>query len=435
MLHEITAGIIIFSLILVNGFFSMSEMAVISSRKQRLKAKAEEGHAAYGAVVALTESPTAFLSTIQIGITLIGILAGAYGEETIAVRLKSSFNTMPMLAAYSDVLSTGIVVVSITFMSILFGELIPKRVALGSPERIASLIVYPMKILSIIFMPLVRLFTMITNIIISLTRMAGAGNDNPPVTGEELKVLIKEGEAFGLIKKHQAEMAEGVFELHENRIVSIMSPRPDIKYIEITDPAKKIKEKIVEYGDYPYLPVCRNGLDTIVGVIKTRDILKTILLGEFKSINRHMEKPLYAPESISPLKVLELFKSNKSHIAFVIDEYGGISGLVTLHDVVGEIVGDIPEASEQENPRITRRGDGSFLVDGMIAVDEFQEYFGLDISEDGGYNTLAGYIIEMLGRIPKVGEVLKSGGYSFEIVDLDGNRIDNVIVRDDKTLP
>jgi len=214
-----------------------------------------------------------------------------------------------------------------------------------------------------------------------------------------------------------------------------MSPRPDIKYIEITDPAKKIKEKIVEYGDYPYLPVCRNGLDTIVGVIKTRDILKTILLGEFKSINRHMEKPLYAPESISPLKVLELFKSNKSHIAFVIDEYGGISGLVTLHDVVGEIVGDIPEASEQENPRITRRGDGSFLVDGMIAVDEFQEYFGLDISEDGGYNTLAGYIIEMLGRIPKVGEVLKSGGYSFEIVDLDGNRIDKVIVRDDKTLP
>lgn len=429
MSNELFAILVIFSMVLLNGLFSMAEMAVVSSRKLRLKAKADEGRASYRAVLALVESPTSFLSTIQIGITLIGILAGAYGEETIAESLRAYFVTVPAIARYGDFLSTAILVVSITFITILLGELIPKRIALGRPERIASIIVYPMKMVSIILMPLVRLFTVITNVIMNLLGSKSVRKEDPPVTEEEIKVLIKEGEAFGLIKKQQAEMVEGVFDLHGNRIASIMTPRPDIKYIEITEAAKKIRERIIEFGDYPYLPVCRNGLDHVIGVIKTRDVLRKIVRGEYRSLARHIEKPMYAPESISPLKLLELFKANKSHIAFAIDEYGGVTGIVTLHDVIEEIVGDVPEVPEEESRKITRRRDGSFLVDGMISVDDFMEHFNLDISGDGAYNTLAGFIMEHAGRIPKTGETLRHGGHSFEVVDMDGNRIDKVLVK------
>ncbi len=429
MSNEAVAIIIIFFMIMLNGLFSMSEMAVVSSRKQRLKTKADEGHASYRAVLGLVESPTAFLSTIQIGITLIGILAGAYGEETIAESLRVYFQFVPVIANYSNALSTGIVVIAITFITILFGELIPKRIALGRPERIASLIVYPMKVLSIIFMPLVRLFTVITNFAMNFMGSKTVNREEPPITKEEIRLLIKEGEAFGLIKKQQVEMFEGVIDLHGNRIASIMTPRPDIKYVEITETAKKIKERIIELGDYPYLPVCRNGLDHIDGVIKTRDVLRKIIKGEYKSLTRFIGKPMYAPESISPLKVLELFKINKSHIAFVIDEYGGVTGLVTLHDVIEEIVGEVPEVSEEENPKITRRKDGSHLVDGMISVDDFMEHFKFDIAGAGTHNTLAGFIIEQIGRIPKTGETLNYRDYSFEIVDMDGNRIDKVLVK------
>jgi putative hemolysin len=429
MSNELFAIMVIIFMILLNGLFSMSEMAVVSSRKQRLKTKADEGHASFRAVLGLVESPTAFLSTIQIGITLIGILAGASGEETIAESLKLYFHSVPVIANYSNALSTGIVVITITFITILFGELIPKRVDLSSLERIAALVVYPMKILSIVFMPLVRLFTVITNLVMKIIGAKKGGKEEPPITEEEIKLLIKEGEAFGLIKKQQVEMVEGVIDLHENRIASIMSPRPDIKYIEITETAKKIKDRIIELGDYPYLPVCRNGLDHIVLVIKTRDVLRKIIKGEYKSLTRHIEKPTYAPESISPLKVLELFKANKSHIAFVIDEYGGVTGLVTLHDVIEEIVGEVPEVSEEQNPKITRRRDGSHLVDGMISVDDFMGHFKVDIAGEGTYNTLAGFIMERIGRIPKTGETLKHGDSLFEIVDMDGNRIDKVLVK------
>ncbi|MBP7736496.1 MAG: HlyC/CorC family transporter [Spirochaetes bacterium] len=429
MSHELFAIIVIISMILLNGLLSMSEMAVVSSRKQRLIAKAGEGRASYLAVLGLVESPTAFLSTIQIGITLIGILSGAYGEETIARSLQLYFQSVPAIASYSNALSTGVVVITITFITILFGELIPKRVALSSPERIASLVVYPMKILSIMFMPLVRLFTVITNLVMTGIGAKRDGKAEPPITEEEIKVLIKEGEAFGLIKKQQVEMVEGVIDLHGNRIASIMSPRPDIKYIEITETGKKIKERIIELGDYPYLPVCRNGLDHVVGVIKTRDVLRKIIKGEYKSLSRHLEKPMYAPESISPLKVLELFKINKSHVAFVIDEYGGVTGLVTMHDVIEEIVGEVPEFTEEGNPRITRRKNGSYLVDGMVSVDDFIEHFKVDIAGEGNYNTLAGFIMERIGRIPRAGETLAYGGYSFEVVDMDGNRIDKVLVK------
>ncbi|MBN1496724.1 MAG: HlyC/CorC family transporter [Spirochaetes bacterium] len=432
MIPVVVALTVLALMILLNGFFSLSEMAVVASRKPRLKAKAEEGRAAYRAVLKTSEAPTAFLSTIQIGITLIGILAGAYGEETVAETLMAYFAGVPAVADYSQVLSSGIVVISITLVTILFGELIPKRIALLNPERIASLVVYPMKALSILFLPIVRFLTAVTNLVMRVTGMRGLKNSEPPVTEDEILVLMHEAEAFGLFKKQQTEMVESVFDLHENRIASIMSPRPDIRYIELTEPLKRIRERIIEYGDYPYLPVCRNGLDNIVGTVKTRNLLRKIIRGEFKSLTRYIEKPVYAPESVSPLKALELFKASGSHMAFVIDEYGGVTGLVTLHDVIEEIVGDVPDLHREEDRKITRRKDGSFLVDGMISVDDFREHFKRDIAGGGGYNTLAGFIMDRMGRIPAPGESIRLGEYTFEIVDMDGNRIDKVLVKKKK---
>ncbi|MBN1533247.1 MAG: HlyC/CorC family transporter [Spirochaetes bacterium] len=429
MTGEINALMILAFMVLVNGLFSMSEMAVVSSRKQRLKAKADEGHASYRAVLELAESPTSFLSTIQIGITLIGILAGAYGEETVADSLTVFFSGIPWAARYSHLIGSGIVVVSITFVTILLGELIPKRIALAGPERIASLVVYPMRVITLLFLPLARPLTAVTNMFMSLLGRGLDRKGEPPITGEEFKVMIQEGEAFGLFKRQQAEMVESVMDLHDDRIASIMSPRPEIRYVEITEPARKIRERIIEYGDFAYLPVCRNGLDTIVGVIKTRNVLRTIISGEYRSITRHIQKPVFAPESISPLKLLELLKSEKSHVAFVIDEYGVLTGMATMHDIIEEIVGEVPEAQEDEIRKIVPRKDGSFLVEGMLSAEDFTEHFGLDITGSGTYNTLAGFIIEKLGHIPKTGERLQFGGHTFEVVDLDGNRIDKVLVK------
>ncbi len=429
MSHEITAMIVLAMMIALNGFFSLSEMAVVSSRRQRLKAKADMGHASYRAVLNLSDNPTAFLSTIQIGITLIGILAGAYGEETIAGSLRYSLSGNPWFAGYANILSTGIVVVTITFVTILFGELIPKRFALGHPERIASLIVFPMKFISLIFLPLVRFMTVITNFIMDIMQKRDGGGSEPPVTEEEIKVLIKEGESFGLFKKQQTEMVEGVIGLQEYKITSIMRPRPEIACLELGRSSKKMKDAIIKNSHYSYLPVCENGLDHIVGVLKTRDALSKIINGKFVSIKQLIEKPLYAPESVSPLKLLELFKSHKTHIAFVLDEYGGVMGLVTLHDVVEEIVGEVPEESDGEDRKIIRRKDGTFLVDGMISLDDFSGHFPIEVPENCIYNTLAGFVMGRLGRVPRTGDIIESGDYSFEIVDMDGNRIDKILLK------
>ncbi len=425
----LAAVIVIVLMIALNGFFSMSEMAVVSSRKSKLKLKAEDGHQSYIAALKLAENPSPFLSTIQTGITLVGVLAGAYGQATIAEQLQLRLAEYPAVVEYSEALSIGVVVICITFVSIIFGELIPKRIALYSPEKIAAGVSYPIKAVSLLLLPFSRILTRVTDLLVSVFPFKMIREK--PESEEEIKLLLREGEELGQIKKQHGEVVEAALDIHDTRLPLIMKPRPEIRYIEITESPKKIRDRIVEYGSYAYLPVCRNGLDNIVGFIKTREVLMKILRGEFKTINKHIVKPLYVPEGMSPIKLLEQFKLNRTHIAFVVDEYGGIMGLVTLSDITEEIVGKTPASPDDADEEIVQRKDGSFLVDGIISIDDFRERFKLADS-GGDYNTLAGFIMDHLCRIPRTGESFSYDGLHFEIVDMDGNRIDKVLVRKEK---
>lgn len=427
MLTTFTAVVIILIMVLFNGFFSMSEMAVVSSRRSKLKVKAESGHAGYRAVLDTARDPNSFLSSIQIGITLIGILAGAFGEATVSENMELYFKTIPVLENYSKFISIGIVVIATTSLSIILGELVPKRIALTNPELIASFVIFPVRIITYMLLPLSKIFTSVTDVFMKIIPFKPAVE--PPVSEEEIRGMIREGEEFGLFRKEQRSMVESIFELHETRLSLIMTARPDIVFLEIGDSIKKIKELIIGNSDYLYLPVCRNGIDNVIGVVKTSRVLKKILKGELKAINSYIEKPLFVPSGMSPIKVLELFKSGKTRIAFIIDEYGGVMGLVTLEDILEEIVGKVPFLQRSGEPEIIRRKDGTFLVDGLIPIDEFFDKFPSASEAVHDYNTLAGFIINKTGHIPATGDIIRFRDLSLEIVDMDGNRIDKVLLK------
>lgn len=427
MITTFTAVVIIVIMVLFNGFFSMSEMAVVSSRRSKLKMKADSGHPGYRAVLETARDPNSFLSGIQVGITLIGILAGAFGEATVSENMERYFKAVPLLAGYSKIISIGLVVFMTTSLSIILGELVPKRVALTNPERIASLVIFPVRAISYMLLPLSKFFTAVTDLFMYL--LPFKPDAEPPVSEEEIRGMIREGEEFGLFRREQRDMVESIFELHETRLSLIMTARPDIVFIEIGESIKKIRDIITGNTDYLYLPVCRNGIDNVIGVVKTSRVLKKILKGELKAINSYIEKPLFVPSGMSPIKVLELFKSGRTRIAFIIDEYGGVMGLVTLEDIIEEIVGKVPFLQRQSDPEIIMRRDGSFLVDGLIPIDEFFEKFPSAAEEYHEYNTLAGFIINKTGHLPVTGDIMRFRDLSFEVVDMDGNRIDKVLVK------
>ena len=402
-------------------------MAVVSSRRSRLKMKAESGHPGYKAVLETARDPNSFLSSIQIGITLIGILAGAFGEATVSENMEQYLMTVPLLVNYAEIISIGIVVIATTSLSIILGELVPKRIALSNPELIASVLIFPVKIVTYVLMPLSRFFTYVTDLFMHILPFKPAVES--PVSEEEIRGMIREGEESGLFRKEQRNMVESIFELHETRLSLIMTARPDVVFLEIGDSIKKIRDTIIVNSDYLYLPVCRNGLDNVIGVVKTSRVLKKILKGELKAVNPYIEKPLFVPSGMSPIKVLELFKSGKTRIAFIIDEYGGVMGLVTLEDIIEEIVGKVPFLQRTGEPEIIRRKDGTFLVDGLIPIDEFFEKFPSAAEENHEYNTLAGFIINKTGHLPATGDIVRFRDLSFEIVDMDGNRIDKVLLK------
>jgi len=405
----------------------MSEMAVVSSRKSRLKVKAESGHAGYRAALRTARKPNNFLSDIQIGITLIGILAGAFGEATISENMEVYLRTMPLVAGFEKVISIGTVVILTTTLSIVFGELVPKRIALTGPERIASLFIFPVKGVTFVFRPLSMLFTAVTDIVMNMLPLRQVVE--PPVSEEEIRAMVREGEEFGLFRREQRDMIDSIFELHETKLSRIMTARPDIRYIEAGDPISEIRDRIIDYSSFVYIPVCRNGIDNITGVLKTQRVIKKLLRGQLKSINSFVEKPLFVPSVMSPIKVLEQFRAGGTRIAFVIDEFGGVMGLVTLEDIIEEIVGKIPFVRHMGEPGIIRRKDGSYLVDGLIPIDEFLHNFPSVNEEHRKYNTLAGLIISRAGRIPSTGDVISHGGLNFEVVSMNGNRIEKVIVK------
>ncbi|MBE9002153.1 MULTISPECIES: hemolysin family protein [unclassified Nostoc] len=420
--------LIILVLIIANGVFSMSEMAIVSARKVRLQQLANQGDAKARAALKLAESPNHFLSTVQVGISLIGILTGAFGGATIANRLAVYVKLVPLLAPYSEPISFGIVVLIITYLSLIVGELVPKRLALNNPERIASIVAIPMQALAAIGSPVVFLLSASTDLILRVLGITAS--TEPQVTEEEIKILIEQGTEAGTFEEAEQDMVERVFRLGDRPVSYLMTPRPDIVWLDLEDTAEENRQKMVDSA-YSRYPVCQAGLDNVLGVIPVTDLLARSFRGEALDLTVGLRQPVFVPESTRGLKVLELFKQTITHMALVVDEYGVIQGLVTLNDIMSEIVGDVPSTDGQDQPQAVQREDGSWLLDGMLPVEEFLELFGMEeweSEERGSYQTLGGFVITHLGRIPAAADHFEWQSMRIEVMDMDGNRVDKVLV-------
>jgi putative hemolysin len=425
--------LVIFLLIVANGIFAMSEIAVVSSRKARLQQLANEGNAKARAALKLAESPNNFLSTVQVGITLIGVLTGAFGGATIARNLASYLQQIPVLAPYSQAIALGIVVLTITYLSLIIGELVPKRLALNSPERIAANIAMPMRMIAVIASPAVYLLSASTDFVL---RILGIGPSTEPlVTEEEIKVLIEQGTEAGTFEVAEQDMVERVFRLGDRPVSALMTPRPEIVWLDLEDSLEVNRHRIIN-GGHSRFPVCQGGLDNVLGIVPVSELLARCLSNQPLDLTVSLRQPVFVPESTRGLKVLEMFKQTGTHIALVVDEYGVVQGLVTLNDILIEIVGDVPSDDDQEEPQAVQREDGSWLLDGMLSIDEFFELFAIkEVSAEhrGSYQTLGGFVITHLGRIPTASDYFEWQGMRIEVIDMDGNRVDKVLAAPMKT--
>ena len=413
-------------LILLNGVLSMSEAAMVASRKARLQQLANEGDKPSRTVLNLLEDPNVFLSTVQIGITLVGVLAGAVGGATISEALAAGFAQIPVLAPYSGSLAIGIVVITITALTIWLGELVPKRLALYRPEQIARRIAGPMILVSRLFSPVVKLMGVATDLVLKL--LGTKPSSEPPITEEELQVLIDQGTQAGIFEEAEHDMVEGVFSLGEQRIYSLMTPRTEIVWLDIDDTIDEIRTKISE-NEYSRFPVRQDTLDVILGIVKARDLLVASLSEGTIRLKQLLKPAFYIPETMSAARALEIFKEKGTEMLLVIDEFGGLQGLLTVHDIIEEIVGEI----ELEEPQATQRQDGSWLLDGMLEVDEFKEIFNLPVlPHEREYETLSGFVMMSLGRVPQTADQFEWHDLRFEVIDMDGRRVDKVLVT---TLP
>jgi putative hemolysin len=418
--------ILVFVLILFNGLFAMSEIAVVSARLSRLQQMANEGDQGAQTALELAGNPNRFLSTVQVGITLIGILAGAFGGATVARELTTLLARVPGLASYASTISFVLVVGTITYLSVVIGELVPKRIALYNAERIASLIARPMRGLSVVATPIVRLLSLTTEAVVRLLGVEGAASDE--VTEEEITLLVEQGARTGIIEEAERDMVESIFRLGDRSLEALMTSRPEIVWLDVNASQEEIRNT-VEASGHTRFPVCDGELDHVLGVLLAKKLVADCLSGRDIDLRASMQEPLFAPESMRALPALERFKQTGMHMMLVVDEYGGIEGLVTLIDLLEAIVGDIPTPAEIAEPPIVQRADGSWLVDGLINIDEFQEAFDIGaLPGEGRYHTLGGFVVYMLGRLPVAGDLFGWGGYRFEVADMDGKRVDKVLL-------
>jgi putative hemolysin len=427
---------IIAVLILANGLFAMTEIAVVSARKARLQQWANEGNRRAQQALDLANSPNRFLATIQVVITLFTLLTGAYGGSTIAEKLAAHLENIPWVGQYRERIGLTMVVVGVGFLQVVFGELVPKTVALNHAERIAALVAWPMQFISKLASPAVSFLGLVTDAILRL--VGSKPSTEPPVTGDEINVMIAQGTEAGVFQESQQDMVESVIELNERRINSIMTPRPEIVWLDAEAPFEENKEKILGSA-YSRFPLCRGSLDEVIGVVYTKDLLADCLAGKPLELIAKVRKALTIPETIPVLKSLESFKESGIHIALVIDEYGSLQGLVTLNDILESIVGDIASHDQkEEKPGAVQREDGSWLVDGMQPVDDFKDLMGIEsLPEEGTdtYQTLGGFVMMQLGRIPKPGDHFQVDDVRYEVMDMDGNRVDKVLVKKEAPPP
>lgn len=420
--------ILVLVLIILNGVFSGSEIAIVSSRKVRLEQLAKKGNLKAKLALKLANSPNNFLSTVQIGITLIGILSGAVGGATIAQRLQQGLKMIPAVAQYSEPLSLGIVVTLITYLSLVIGELFPKRVALSNPEPIACAVASPMRLLAKITAPVVHLLSWSTD---SLIKVFGIKSpDDPPITEEEIKGLMEQGLQAGTFEEAEQEMVSRVFRLADRSIKTLMTPRTSIIWLDTESSLVENQQEILN-SSYSRFPVGKGSLDDCLGIIRVKDYLTAYLAGNSPDLTTITQTPLYVAESTRAFKVLELFRETGNHIALVTDEYGGIEGLVTLNDLIEGIVGNLPNDDEIQEPPIIQREDGSWLLDGLVSIDELKELLEREFlpqEQEGHYQTVGGLMMTCLGKIPISGDHFEMDGLRFEVVDMDGVRVDKVLV-------
>ncbi len=421
---------LLLALILLNGAFSMSEIAVVSSRKARLKRLADEGSAGADRALVLHSDPSRFLSTVQVGITLIGILSGAIGESALADPFSAWLATFPTLEPYARPMALTVVVIGLTYVSVVVGELLPKRLGLLAPEGVASWVAGPMDVVSRVARPLVWLLTTSSGLLLRL--MGIARSEEPPVTDEEIEVLMEQGAEAGVFHESEQEIVSNVLRLDEQRIVSIMTPRSDVYFVDLDDDEEEVRRRIVD-SPYERIPVCRDGLDHVVGILRTSDLLKPALEGRPLELESMLTPPLYVPESVTTTRLLENFRAARMQFALIVDEYGGVEGLVSVSDVLTAIVGEIPTGDLPEDREIIEREDGSWLVDGGITIERLRDDLEIDEEmpgeEENAYNTLGGFVMHMLGRVPAEAERVEWSGWRFEVMDMDKNRVDKVLVQ------
>lgn len=415
--------LIILGLILLNGIFSMAEIALVSARKARLEAQANKGDKQAKEALNLANHPDTFLSTVQIGITLIGILTGLFSGNTITSHLAAWLSQFEQIQKYSNGLATTIVVIIITYLTLVLGELVPKRVGLSAPEKVAKALAAPMRFVSIITYPFIWLLSKSTFFI---TRLFNLKTNDTQVTEEEIKAIISEGTEQGTIEEAEQEIIERVFHLSDRNITSLMTHRSDIIWFDINDNEASIREKILMEPHSIY-PICEGDVDNIKGVVSIKDMYISNDLTLFKHI---MKPAMFVPENNTAYKVLEKFKSAKVHSCFIVDEYGTVLGMITLNDILEAIVGDLPQP-DIEDYQIVKRDDGSYLVDAQIPFYDFLSRFEKTEWMNEGeqeFNTLAGFILHKLERIPQTGDKLEWTDFRFEIIDMDAQRIDKVLV-------
>ena len=416
-------------LILLNGLLAMSEIAVVSARKSRLQKLADDGSLGAKTALDLSSEPSAFLSTIQVGITTVGILSGAIGENALADPLSEWLSGFSLLQPYARGLSLSFVVVLLTYFSVVVGELVPKRLGLLAPEAIAAIIASPMTFLARVARPLVWLFSSSSSLIM---RLIGARpSAEAPVSNDEINVLMEQGAEAGVFHESEQAIVSNVLRLDEQRIAAIMTHRNDIYALDLDAPEEEIRARLSE-SPFTRIVVCRDGLEHIVGILRTADLLKLALAGQKLDVEPYLRPPLFVPEGVSTTHLLESFRKARQQFALIVDEYGELQGMVTLTDVLASIVGDVPSSDTSEMEDIVPRDDDSWLIDGSVTIDRLKSVIDIEDElpgeDENAYNTLGGLVMYILGRIPAVADTFDAAGFRFEVVDMDKNRVDKVLL-------
>jgi putative hemolysin len=418
--------LILLGLTLLNGFFSMSEMAVVSARRPRLEAMAEAGDAGARLAAQLSKEPSRFLSAVQVGITLVGIIAGAFGTATLAQKLAVPLGDIAWINPHEETVAIGIVVVLITFTSLVLGELVPKRIALAYPEAIAARVAKPLSVMGDIGRPLVNLLGFSSSMLLTALRIPQTRDQS--VTEEEVETMLQEGTASGVIDPAEREMVREVIGLAERPVSDIMTRRADVYWVDVADDPKVLRAELRQCP-FSRVVVAKGGsIDEPLGFVHKKDLLDLVLEGKPLDIEKNVREPLFVPEVSSVLDVLEMFRERRNHFAFILDEFGTFEGVVTLTDVLESITGEIPEEHEEITSRsIVERQDGSFLVDGRTEIAELEEKLGIDTPSDARFRTVAGLALEAFGKIPREGDRAQLVPWTIEIMDMDGRRIDKLL--------